>query len=754
MRQPCTAAGVILALLGAGLPAAGQSGASSSPAPADSAAVPIAPAVVTRDAGGRTTVRAVRIREALTIDGRLDEETYSTVLAIDGFVQQEPVENAPASEKTEAWIFFDADNLYVAARNWDSQPERMVANEMRHDSSNLIQNENFSVVLDTFHDRRNGFLFIVNALGGMLEEVFFDERNPSRDWNTVWNARTGRFDGGWTVEIAIPFKSLRYRPGAGQTWGIQMRRIIRWKNERTWLSPVPASYGIQPFRVSVAATMVGLETPPPAKNVEIKPYAIGRLITDRTARPTPVENNGTGDVGLDVKYSITRSLTADFTLNTDFAQVEEDEQQVNLTRFNLFFPEKREFFLEGQGIFNFAGRSAGGGGDEPIMFFSRQIGISQGRPVPILGGARLTGRVGNFNVGVVNIQADDYPQAGARETNFTVMRLRRDVLQRSTVGALMTNRSVSTRGRGSSQTFGVDGVFSLHENVRLDTYLARTQTPGVSGDDLSYKGSFEYNGDRYGLGLDHLAVGGNFNPEVGFLRRTNFRQSGIDARFSPRPRSSQLVRKYYYQGVYNYIATGSGRLESRTAGAAFRTEFQNGDNAILEAARSYELLVSPFRIARDVTIPTGGYGYGGVAASYQPGAQRRVAGTFTVQHGGFYSGTQTAASYRGRIAVHPQLALEPVISFNWIDLPQGAFTTKLISTRATAPLTPRMFISALVQYNSSAAALSTNVRFRWEYQPGSELFVVFTEGRNTLGPGSPFMETRGFVVKVNRLFRL
>ena len=733
-------------------PAAGQSAAGAATTSRDEAPAPIAPAVVTRNDAGRTTVRASRIPEPLTIDGQLTEEWYRTVLAIDGFVQQEPRENEPASEKTEAWIFFDDENLYVAARNWDSQPERMVINELRHDSSNLIQNENFGVVLDTFHDRRNGFWFLVNAAGGMLEEVFVDERNPSRDWNTVWDARTSRFERGWTIEIRIPFKSLRYRPGAGQAWGIQMRRIIRWKNERTWLAPVPQSFGITPFRVSAAATLVGLDTPPLAKNLEIKPYAIGRLITDRTARPLPINNDRTGDVGVDLKYGLTRSLTADFTVNTDFAQVEEDEQQVNLTRFNLFFPEKREFFLEGEGIFNFGGRSSSGGGDQPILFFSRQIGISQGRPVPILGGGRLTGRAGDFNVGVMSIQTDDAP--GVRDTNFTAVRLRRDVLTRSTIGALMTNRSVSTRGPGANQTFGVDGIFGLYQNVRVDTYLARTQTPGLAGDDLSYRGAFDYNGDRYGVNVESMAVGANFNPEVGYLRRTDFRKQGIDLRFSPRPGSARVVRKYYYLGGIDYFTTGTGRLETRVAGGAFRAEFQNGDNFIVDHGRSYELLARPFRIAPGVTIPAGGYGFAGTGVSYQLGQQRPLSGSMTVSHGTFYTGHQTSASYRGRIALHPQLALEPVVSFNWIDLPQGAFTTKLLSIRATAPLTPRMFVSALLQYNSSANAFSSNVRFRWEYQPGSELFVVFTEGRNTLGPGSPVLDSRGFVVKINRLFRL
>jgi hypothetical protein len=719
----------------------------------DAVQAPVAPAAVIREAQGTVTVRAVRIGTPLTIDGQLNEEWYQTVQAIDGFVQSEPREREPASEATEAWIFFDDQNLYIAARCYDSQPDRMVVNELRHDSSNLIQNEHLAIVLDTFHDKRNGILFIVNALGGMLEEAFFDERNPNRDWNTVWNAKTGRFEKGWTAEIAIPFKSLRYKPGIGNLWGIQLNRIIKHKNERTWLSLQPRSMGQGPFRVSVAATMVGLETPPLSRNVEVKPYAIAGLTTDRTAQPA-VNNDRNGDVGLDVKYGVTGNLTADFTINTDFAQVEEDEQQVNLTRFNLFFPEKREFFLEGQGIFNFGGSAASGSGDQPILFFSRRIGFSQGRPVPILGGGRLTGRAGAFNLGLVNIHTDEDPKALAAATNFTAVRVRRDVLQRSAVGALFTNRSVSTQGQGANQTFGVDGIFQLYQTVRIDAYIAGTHTPNLAGDDLSYRAWFDYNADRYGANIEYLAVGKNFNPEVGFLRRTDFRKTATNLRFSPRPRSEGRVRKYYYNGNFSYITTGTGRLETRAAGANFRIEYQNGDNLNIDYDRSYELLEAPFRITQSVSIPPGAYGFGQYSASYQFGQQRWVSGTLAASRGSFYTGDQTAASYRGRIAVHPQLALEPGISINWIDLPQGTFATKLLSTRATAPLTPRMFISALLQYNSSTNSFSTNVRLRWEYRPGSELFVVLTEGRNTLGAGYPTLDTRGFVVKINRLFRL
>ena len=350
------------------------------------------------------------------------------------------MEGAPATERTEAWIMFDEENVYVSARVHDSAPaSEWVANEMRRDTTQLRQNDTFSVFFDTFYDRRNGFNFYTNALGARADQQFTNEGNPNNDWNPVWDVRTGRFDGGWTAEMEIPFKTLRYRSGGAQLWGVQMRRAVRRKNEWSYLTRIPISAGgwrgpAGIFRVSAAATLTGLEPPAASRLVEIKPYAIGGVATDRHAVPVR-ENDASGEFGADVKLGLTRNLTADFTYNTDFAQVEVDEQQVNLTRFSLFFPEKREFFLEGRGIFGFARGGAGAGrpgepSDAPTLFYSRRIGL-EGDPdnvqavVPIHGGARMTGKAGAFDVGALSIQTDKSLEAGTASTNFTVLRVRR-----------------------------------------------------------------------------------------------------------------------------------------------------------------------------------------------------------------------------------------------------------------------------------------------------------------------------------------
>ena len=333
-----------------------------------------------------------------------------------------------------------------------ASPTRVVANEMRRDGNNLWQgNDVVGFAFDTFYDRRNLFQFIVNPIGGRSDGQVTNERQWNGDWNPVWHVETGRFEGGWTVEAALPFKSLRYRPGRAQIWGFNAVRTNRWKNELSFVTRIPNALGMRGLnQASLTATMVGLEAPSGSKSLEIKPYAISGLTTDRVATPG-ISNDVTGDIGFDVKYGVTRNLTADLTYNTDFAQVEADEQQVNLTRFSLFFPEKREFFLENQGIFTFGGAATGfaaASSNTPILFHSRQIGLNEGRVVPIDGGGRLTGRMGRYNIGLVSMRAGDDAESGAQPTTFSVVRLRRDVLRRSSVGVLFTGRSVGVTQPG------------------------------------------------------------------------------------------------------------------------------------------------------------------------------------------------------------------------------------------------------------------------------------------------------------------
>ena len=723
----------------------------------DGPVAPVAPAVINRDERGKVTVRAVRLERPLRIDGRIDEELYQTVQPITDLVQQVPDENAPATEPTEVWIFYDDENLYLSVRCIDSHPERITANELRRDAQGIFAGgDSFTFVLDTYYDHRNGFFFQTNPLGGLRDQaVVGGQQLPN--WNTVWDVKAGRFSRGWSAEIVIPFKSLRYRRGGPQIWGINFRRIVKWKNEYSNLSAVPASYGSGGmYQLGFAATLVGLETPAQSKNLEVKPYALSSMTTDRAAA-VPTRNDLAGSAGLDFKYGVSRSLTADVTVNTDFAQVEEDLQQVNLTRFSLFFPEKRDFFLEGQGIFGFGGRRLDSRGanaqDVPVLFFSRRVGLSNGQTVPVIAGARLTGKAGPFDVGLLNIQTDDKPSAGAAATNWTAIRVKRDVFRRSSIGIIATERLRSGGLGDSNLALGADASFRVSDAATVTGYYAMTSAAQRDGSRSSYRGRFDYSVDRYGLGLEHLMVGDRFDPGIGFLRRDDFRRSTATARFSPRLRNSRHVRKLTWQGTVDYVVGGRTALvENRSQKGSFGVALHNGDLATVLYSRDYELLPANFTVAPGVVVPAGGYHSDEVMLSYSLAQQRKVSGKLVTSSGSFYGGTKYTASYSGRLGLVRLLSLEPGMSLNWVSLPHAEFLAQVLSTRMTVTPTARFMVSSLLQFTGSTHALSSSVRLRWEYVPGSELFVVYSDGRDTSGP-SPQLMNRSFAVKVTRLVR-
>ncbi len=728
----------------------------------DGSPAPLAPASITRDALGRPTVRAIRLEGPLVLDGVLDEAVYRDNEPFGGLVQVVPESGAPASERSDIWVSFDATHLYVTCRCWDSAPpSAWIANELRRDANGLRNNESFGVMFDTYYDRRNGSMFYTNPLGARADYQVVDEGGPNSDWNPVWDVATGRFDGGWTVEMAIPFQSLRYRSGVDHLWGFQVRRGIRYKNEWAYLSPVPANLsGPQALnRISAGGTLVGLELPAAGNNLDIKPYGIAGLTTDRTATPS-VSNEGTADAGIDVKYGVTANLTADLTVNTDFAQVEVDEQQVNLTRFGLFFPEKREFFLEGRGVFDFGAGGGGFGGmgfgpprDSPTLFYSRRIGLEDGEVVPIRAGGRLTGKLGAFSVGGLSIRTGGVPEADIEDTQFSVLRVKRDILRRSSIGAIATHRSVAVDGGGSSLAYGADAQLAFFTNLEIGGYWAGTDTPSRTGDDRSWQARIDYGGDRYGANASFLKVGEDFEPQVGFLRRTDFEKTSGSLRFSPRPESLAAVRQLTWEARVDYYEDGAGRMESRAQNGRFQVELENSDQASVEITRSYERIEDAFEVAEDLEVEPGAYAFTEYQARYDFGPHRRLSGNVSVRWGGFYDGTLTSIEVnQARMVLTDRLSLEPGISLNLIDLPAGSSTATVSRLRADYAFTPRMFVSALVQHSSDSDTFSSNLRFRWEYQPGSELFFVWTDERDT-GRGGTDLRNRALVVKITRLFR-
>ena len=715
----------------------------------------VPPAVVARDDAGNVTIRAIRLAEPLVLDGRLDDPLYNETDSITDFVQQEPFEREPATDKTEVWVAYDDDAVYVGARLWESDPSKRVMSDMRRDTANLYNNDHFAVLLDTFYDRRNGYIFYANAQGGMSDAQVTNE-NASTDWNTIWETKAANFDGGWTIEFRIPFRSIRFQEDS-RIWGINFRRMVRSKTEVSFLTHIPASYGRNGlYRTSSAATLVGIEAPGTLRNIDVKGYALGSALTNRTAAGG-LSDHGNGEFGADVKWGVTQSYVADFTYNTDFAQVEDDEQQVNLTRFSLLFPEKREFFMEGSQFFSFGLQGTGYNADLPTIFFSRRIGLENGGAVPIVGGGRLLGRSGPYRVGALTMRTGDAPALNAVATDFSVVRVQREILRRSRIGVIGTRRAPSSSGAGThNYAYGADAVFQFFENVSFTEYVAKTDTPGRTGNDLSYRSRFAWNPDRWGIDAEHVFAGKDFNPEVGYIRRPEgFRRTHGKFEFSPRPKNIPGVRKLTYAAEVDYFTDPSGKkVESRDQQGTFRVDRTSGDVMQIDVTRTFEGVDAAFAVTKKVGVPVGGYDFTQVRGSYTFGPQRKVSGTAAARYGGFYDGTLHELIWRSRVEFSPQLYAEPTVSWNRIDVPWGKGNTNLVSSRLTYTMSPRMFVSALVQYQSRTDSMSTNARFRWEYRPGSELFMVYSDGRTTLTRGVPDLQNRSFVVKVTRLFQL
>ncbi len=732
---------------------------------------PEAPAVFAKDDRGRITLRATRLASPLSLDGALDEGIYKEISPIDHFVQQEPSEGAAATERTLVWLFFDDDNFYVSVRSFDSAPERLVANELRRDNFNIYQNDNVTISIDPLYTRRSGVFFQTNALGAQRDQEVQDERSNNNDWNTIWRTRSRILADGWSMEFAIPYSSLRFRQAGPQVWGFNLRRVVRWKNEHVSIAPIPASAGTRAmYKFDIMATLVGVETPSVRKPIDFKPYAIAASTTNLAAA-APFRNDLDADAGFDVKYSLTNSLVADLTVRTDFAQVEEDQQQINLTRFSLFFPEKRDFFLEGQGLFSFAGSQVGnsGGGLTPVVFYTRRIGLGPRGEIPIIAGARVAGRAGKYQLGLLNIQTEDEDNSNTPATNFSVVRVRRDFLRRSNIGGVLTRRTPI--GGLANTVVGADANLFFFNDLTVTGYFSRSASEDTEDraegteaiSQSSYRGEFDYAPDLYGFRYEHLYVGSEFDPQIGFLRREAFRRNFASTRFSPRPDGDRAIRRHVVEAELDYI-TGSddGVLETREAQVAYRAELRGNDQWTIDYSRNYEFLREGFNVIPGQRIPAGAYDFADVRTSYVLGPQRRVAGTISGGTGSFYGGTNTELAYRGVVTISPRFNLEPGLTFNWITLPallstttgERAFNTQVVSTRASYMFSPWMAVSALVQYNSTSSTLGSSVRFRWEYRPGSDFFVVYSDGRDTrIGDRFPALQNRTFVVKATRLFR-
>ncbi len=715
--------------------------------------------------------------EAPVIDGKVNEAVWQTVPPYATFTQQDPVEGAPASEKTEVRVLVGKGTLYISVIAFDSDPSKIIVSQARRDGS-LSETDSIVLVLDTFNDNQNAFVFGTNPLGIEYDGQVAREGQTSGvslggggaagiqrggisafnpNWDGSWTVKSQVTDRGWETELAIPLKTLRYQTGTNQTWGFNVLRNIRHKNEQVYLATIPRGFDI--YRVSLAAKMSGLDLPP-RRDLKLIPYALGSVNKDYT-RIVGDKVDKKAVVGLDFKWGIRPNLTLDATVNTDFAQVEADEEQVNLTRFDLFFPEKRPFFLENASTFQF------GNPQQIDLFFTRRIGLSAtGVPIDILGGGRLSGKLGGWNVGALNIQTDEAENAAGTQVvgpanNFTTLRVQREV-GRSSYGAIFVNR----QGTGSSapagdfnRAYGVDANIQLSPSQRLSGFVARTDSGGARkafGSDYAGRAFYNFTNRLWQISGGYSQVGEGFNPEVGFLPRRGYRRPEFRAFFQPQPKKIEWIRRVAPHVSFNSFYDFNGNLQSEAWHIhPFEIQPKQGGRFGWFADYSKDNPTASFAVynrdGRRVVIPAGEYAWWQNAFEYFHNPSARVTGTVRFRIGDYYDGDFTSAEFTSEYRITPKATASVGWTHQDIKLPYGNFINNLVPIKANYSFTTLANISALLQYNSQTGQFSSNVRLAMLNRSGTGLFVVFNDRRDLLS--STVAETlgRSFVVKYTRL---
>ena len=697
---------------------------------------------------------AYRLDAAPRLDGFVDDEWMWMEPATD-YVQQLPHEGQPATERTEVRVGYTEDTLYIAVICFDSQPGSIVSTQGRRDGL-LDETDSFEMLLDTYNDNQNGYIFATTP-SGIEYDVQIVHGGQSRatggpvraggaggsgfggaqrggssafnlNWDGAWRVRTQVTTRGWEAEFAIPFRTIRYASGLNQVWGINFKRNIRRKNEQVFWAPV--SRGFQFHRVSLAGELHDLDVRF-RRNLQIIPFVIGGFQQDFSQ--SPARNQATRDIGVDLKYTLTSSLTLDVSANTDFSQVEVDEEQINLTRFDLFFPEKRLFFLENAGYFNV------GTPREVELFFSRRIGIDpSGVEIPIVGGVRVSGKHKGYNIGFLNMQTQAVGGV-APTNNFTVARLSREFGARSSIGVLAINKSATSGDTGSifsntfNRTFGVDANLGLGEHLTFFNYLAKTQTPGLQGRDHAASSEVRYDSDLLDWQVGYTEVGEDFNPEVGFVRRVGYRKPSYGVFFSPRPKNSRLIRRFWphhsWRGFYRFY----GRAESVFRHNDFRVFFQNGSSVGLAYNQNLEQLFEPFEISSGVILPVGTYRFNNWVLTLESDESARLFARANYSQGQFYSGHIKTLDLRTGIRSTDKFLLSTSYIRNDVTLPVGDFTTHLAILQFNYSFTPKSYIQSLIQYNSAINQIGTNIRFALLRTSNTGLFVVYTSRFDTTG---------------------
>ena len=752
---------------------ASQNGGST-PGAADPATPALAAGFEVAAQGIAKTISAVVVEQPPALDGDvLNDPVWAAATPVSGFRQTAPDEGRPATERTEVRMVFTDDTIYVGVVCYDSDPSSIIMSDSRRDSS-MTDADSFQMVFDTFSDRQNGFIFGTTPAGQEYDGQVINEggvRSAFRrsggggfsrggaggfniNWDGAWQVQTAISDVGWSAEFAIPFRTIRYPARAAQSWGVNFQRNIRRRNETAYWAPLPRQYNL--YRVSLAGRLIDLFAPVGGtRNLQVTPYVVGELST-RNADP---QRGAVGqrDFGGDLKYSVTSGLTLDATYNTDFAQVEVDDQRINLDRFNLFFPEKRPFFLENAGAFsvNNVGPASGMNLGQTELFFSRRIGITDaGAPIPITAGARLSGKVTDTTtIGFLNMQTEGLDSKNPA-SNFTVARLRRDLPNRSGIGGLFVNRQATGAFAGAdnhNRTYALDGRWGIGENGMVQGFVGRTQTPGRTGLDHGLSISGAYDSEAWRIVSGYQENGEDFNPEVGYLRRERgFRKYDLGINNTSRPEGilkfQELTPHMSFTRFWNF----NGVMETSFLHLHFQGEFEDSSSAGVAWDVRSEYVFKGFDVS-ELAIPPGRYDWSEVTYSYSSDRSAPISAGMNVDVGGFFGGQIVTVRPRIRIRYGEIMNLAFSYSRNDIDLPSGKTVTNLTSLRLGYNFSPRVFVQTLLQHNDSADLWSVNFRFGWLQDANTGLFLVFNETEG-IGGMVPEYAGRSVILKYSYLF--
>ncbi len=675
---------------------------------------------VVRVTGETARATVSRSTSPITVDGVLDEPDWEAAASIGQIRQREPHQGEKATETTEVKLLYDSQNLYIGVMCFDSDPKQMIGTQMSRDAD-LSADDRIEVLIDSFRDRHNAFYFATNPLGAVVDALVIENGQINKEWDAIWLARTRRTERGWSAEFAIPFKSLGFHH-AHQVWGFNFSRTIQRKlEEDRWASP---RLDLEFFQVSEAGEIAGFDNIQQGTGLDVRPY-----LSNLELRDSSLGNDASLKAGADIFYNITPSLKWTTTINTDFGETEVDTRQINLTRFPLFFPEKRAFFLENAGAFSFLNSDEEA---DVIPFFSRRIGLLEGEEVPMLAGTKLTGKARDYDVGLLAVRSGATDLVGAK--GFAVARVKRSFLKQSYVGGVFTGGDPT--GAGSSQTFGGDfrlftsNFLEKDQNFGIDGFLLKTPHGGVQGKNNSFGVGLRYPNDLWDVSIDWKQIEESFSPALGFVPRADVRKLNISAEFGPRPKDFFNVRQMFQELIITRFTNLSHeQTESwRVFVAPVKYDFNSGDHFELNYAARFERLFEPFEIAQEVTLPTGDYRFDRWCIQFNSATKRRWQFDYESWFGEFWSGhaSEFETGFQYKVAPHFQtgIALEQTFA----RLAEGNFVARLFVLRADYSVSPLLTFFNLVQFDNEGRDLGWQSRVRWTLRPGNDAFLVFGQG--------------------------